>query len=364
MKLSKTRKFPFLILFMAAVSFTSCESEFDVDELEGGNEPPVVTSVSEAQEDIPVTQGVLENTYIIRGENFSSLTEIWINGVRAGFNPALTTDNLTFTTIPENAPFVGQENKLRLVNLAGETTYDFSLLTIEDFTEATTEEGVSTVTLIGGDFTETTKVTFTSGTEEDGNLIENEATILSVSETEVTVEVPSGVEQAFIYLETAGGAVAQSESYGFSNPIFIDELNENVNFDGSWNGSQDPQATEQALGEFSIKRTYTQWGGLQLTFTEPISTDDFSALLLKVYGGSNASILRISFNGLNNDNIGKQITVEEGQWNTFALQLNDSEFWGGGAPHDQIESIVIQELSGNANAAEWIYYFDDLGFIE
>jgi hypothetical protein len=353
-----------LLLLSFLFSVSSCSDDFETQEIEDNNEPPVITSVSEAREDVPVNQGVLENTYIIRGENLATLTAIYFNGVRAGFNPALTTNELTFVTIPETAPYVGQDNILRLENLSGSTEYDFSLLTITDFTESTTEDGVNTVTLMGGDFSDTSTVLFTSGTEEDGNLVEREAEILSVNETEVTVAVPSGVEQAFIHLVTSRGAIAQSESYGFSYPIFIDELNEDVNFDGSWNGSQDPQATEQALGEFSIKRTYSQYGGFQLTFTEPIATDDYSALLMKVYGGPNASIIRISFNGLNNDDIGKRITIEEGQWNTFSLSLNDAEFWGGGAPQAQIETMVIQELSANGDVTEWVYYFDDMGFIE
>ncbi len=180
-----------LLILLLAVS--SCSDEFDTQDIENNNEPPVITSVSEAREDVPVTQGVLENTYIIRGENLATLTAIYFNGERAGFNPALTTNELTFVTIPETAPYVGQDNILRLENLSGSTEYDFSLLTITDFTESTTEEGIKTVTLLGGDFSETSNVIFTSGTEEAGNLVEREAEILSVTETEVTVAVPSGI---------------------------------------------------------------------------------------------------------------------------------------------------------------------------
>jgi len=164
-------RFSLMVLFLALFTLISCESDFDVNVPETTNSgPPVVHSVSEAREDVEVTQGVLENTYIIRGENFATLTEIYFNGTRAGFNPALGTDKLIFTTIPENAPFVGQDNVMRLVNLAGSTEYSFSLLTITEFTEGTTEDGIKTVTLLGGDFSETTKVTFVSGTEAAGLL--------------------------------------------------------------------------------------------------------------------------------------------------------------------------------------------------
>ena len=113
-------KFPILILLLALFSLSSCESEFDVERPDtNGAVAPVIQSVSEAREDVEVTQGVLENTYIIRGKNLSTLTAIYFNGTRAGFNPALGTDELVFVSVPENAPFVGQDNILRVENTAG-----------------------------------------------------------------------------------------------------------------------------------------------------------------------------------------------------------------------------------------------------
>lgn len=356
MKFSKNIKFPFLFLFLAVFSFTSCDSEFDVDEIEGGKEPPVITSVSEVREDVPVTQGVLENTYIIRGKNFSTLTEIYINGVRAGFNPALTTDELTFVTIPKEAPYVGQENKLKLVNLAGETSYDFSLLTIEDFTEGTTDEGVKTVTLIGGDFTETSKVTFVSGSEEDGNLVEKDAEILSVSETEVTVRVPDGVEQAYIFLETARGAVAQSDSYGFSYSIFIDALNPDWEM-SQWGGTFNVENTNPALGQFSIESVREGWSGLTFMPNTNISYNTYSDLTVSLYGTVEGQLVNIALNDFDSF---VQVELVPGQWTKFVIPLRD---WypTGGAPAT-ITRIDFQEAT-NTGLPQYIFYVDDFGFL-
>ncbi|WP_424494241.1 hypothetical protein [Salinimicrobium sp. GXAS 041] len=356
MKFSNTRKFPFIILLLAAFTFTSCESDFDVDEIEGGNEPPVITSVSEVQEDTPVTQGVLENTYIIRGENFSTLTEIYINGTRAGFNPALTTDNLTFFTIPSDAPYVGQENKLRLINLSGETSYDFSLLTIEEFTEATSDEGIKTVTLIGGDFTETSTVTFVSGTEEAGNLVERDAEILSVTETEVTVAVPDGVEQAYIYLETARGAVAQSDSYGFSYSIYIDALNSEWEM-SQWGGTYDLFNEDPALGQYSIESVREGWSGLTFLPNETIGYNTYGDLTVSLYGTVEGQLVNIAFNDFNSS---VQVELIPGQWTKYVIPLSD---WypTGGAPAT-ISRIDFQEAT-NTGAAQYIFYVDDFGFL-
>lgn len=356
MKFSKTKKCSFLILLLAAVSFTSCDSDFDVDEIEGGNEPPVITSVSDVREDIPVTQGVLENTYIVRGENFATLTDIYINGTRAGFNPALTTNELTFVTIPKDAPYVGQENKLRMVNLSGETSYNFSLLTIEDFTEATTEAGIKTVTLFGGDFTETSKVTFVSGTEEAGNLVEREAEILSVSETEVTVAVPNGVEQAYIYLETARGAVAQSDSYGFSYSIFIDTLNEDWEM-SQWGGTFNVLNEEPALGQYSIESVREGWSGLTFMPTTVVGFNTYSDLTVSLYGTVEGQLVNIA---LNDFAASVQIELIPGQWTKYIIPLSD---WypTGGAPAT-ITRIDFQEAT-NTGSPQYIFYVDDFGFL-
>ena len=89
--------------------------------------------------------------------------------------------------------------------------------------------------------------------------------------------------------------------------------------------------------------------------------DALPILVIKVYGSTNASKLRISFNDLNNNDIGYVVEVKEGEWNSFSLPLRDEQFWGG-APQDEVSVIVIQEFS-NMTASEYIYYVDDFGFL-
>jgi len=342
-------------LFMFAILSVSCESDFDTDNVGFDEGPPEITSVSEAREDVAVTQGVLENTYIIRGKNFSTLTAVYFNGVKASVNPALTTNELTFVTIPENAPYASQNNIMTVQNLKGSTEYDFSLLTIEDFTEATLN-GIKTVTLRGGDFSETSSVTFVSGTEEDGNLVENEAEILSVSETEVTVAVPDGVEQAFIYLETSRGAVTQSDSYGFSYSIYIDALNPDWTM-SQWGGTFDLENTDPALGQFSIKSTREAWSGL--SFLAPsIPFNDYEAITVSIYGTGDAGD---SVNLAINDFAAQvNLVLVPNQWNKFVVPLS-SFYPNGGAPAT-ITRLDFQEASGTGKA-QYIFYVDDFGLL-
>ncbi|REE27520.1 hypothetical protein [Winogradskyella pacifica] len=348
----------FFLMVLMIFQLTSCENEFQKDSIPEATAPPIIHSVSEAREDVPVTQGVLQGTYIIRGENLASLFSIDFNGFPAGFNPALLTDNIAFVSVPLDAPYINQTNILRLENLKGVTEYDFSLLTIEGFTEETVD-GVKVVKLQGGDFTDTSTVTFVSGSEENGNLIEAPATILSISQTEVVVEVPSGIEQAFIYLATSRGAVAQSDSYGFSYSIYIDALHSDWTT-SEWGGTHDLASSEVALGEFSIKSTREAWSGL--SFLVPnIPFDEYDALTVSVYGtGAVGDKVQIALNDFDGAQTVQPIELIPGVWNKVVIPLSDF-YPNGGAP-DTIFRMDFQEAS-NTGLAEYIFYIDDFGFL-
>ena len=349
----------FLIL-MTVLSFTSCENEFDSDKKpnNSNNLPPEISSVSETREDKPVTQGVLEGSYIVRGKNLGTFTSITINDYPVLVSPALGTDGLIFIKIPENAPYVGQDNILKIENPAGYATYDFSLLTIDEFTEATVN-GVKVVNIIGGDFTDTKSVTFVSGSEETGDLVERPAEIISVSETMVTAAVPSGVEQAYIYVETTRGAVAQSDSYGFSYSIYIDELHSEWSI-GGWGGSQDLASTEQALGQYSIKSVREGWAGL--TFTVPnIRFDEYESITVSIYGtGASGDTVTLAINDFDGGAEQQELVLVPGEWTKFVIPLNDF-YPTGGAP-DKITRLDFQE-SSNTGQAQYIFYVDDFGFL-
>ncbi|WP_178983386.1 hypothetical protein [Winogradskyella helgolandensis] len=348
----------FFLMLLALIQFTSCENEFHKDSVPEATAPPVINTVSEAREDVPVTQGVLEGTYIIRGENLASLFSIDFNGYPAGFNPALLTDNIAFVTVPLAAPYVNQSNILRLENLKGVTEYDFSLLTIDGFTEETVD-GVKIVKLQGGDFTDTSSVTFVSGSEENGNLVEAPATILSVSQTEVAVEVPSGVEQAFIYLATSRGAVAQSDSYGFSYSIYIDALHPDWTT-SEWGGTHDLASSEVALGEYSIKSVREAWSGLSFLIPN-IPFDEYEALTVSVYGtGAVGDKVQIALNDFDGAQTVQPIELMPGVWNKVVIPLSDF-YPNGGAP-DTLFRLDFQEAS-NTGLAQYIFYIDDFGFL-
>lgn len=361
-KLHVINKTRMIFLVVVLLQLSSCENDFINDPAPDGSEPPIITSVSEATEDEVVTQGVLESTYIIRGKNLASLVSIHFNGFQAGFNPVFVTDNVAFVKVPEDAPYIGQSNIMRLETLGGVVEYDFSLLTIEDFTEETIN-GVKQVHLFGGDFTDTDPengVTFVSGSEEDGNLVELNAEILSISETQVTAIVPSGVEQAFIYLSTTRGAVARSSSYGFSYSIYIDSLNPDWST-SEWGGTHDLASTEQALGEFSIKSSREGWSGLTFLPSFNLPYNEYNSITVSLYGtGASGDTVILAMNDFDGAATHQTLELVPGEWTKYVIPL--SAFYPNGGEPDTIFRMDFQE-SSNTGLANYIFYIDDFGFL-
>ncbi|MFH4967698.1 hypothetical protein V8G61_05780 [Gaetbulibacter sp. M240] len=342
---------------VAIFSVSSCESEFSESRDNFNSAPPVISSVSEAVEDKAVTQGVLESTYIIRGQNLSSLVEIYFNDVKASFNPALLTDGIAFVEVPRNAPVLGQSNKMKLVNLFGSTEYDFSLLTISDFTEGTAD-GKKVVNLLGGDFSETSAVTFVSGSEANGNLVERPTNFTIISPGEVQAEVPAGVEQAFIYLETSRGAIAKSESYGFSYSIYIDELNADWIIT-EWGGTHESQSTDITLGTYSVKSIREAWAGITfLPIDTTIKYNDYQAISVTLYGtGASGDSVNLA---LNDFETSINLPLIPGEWTKYVVPLSD--FYPNGGTPDTIFRMDFQEASGTG-LSQYIFYIDDFGFL-
>ena len=356
----------FFLILITLLSFTSCENEFDSDKnpYDSKNLPPVISSVSEAREDKKVTQGVLEGVYIVRGENLGSFTSITINGYPASISPALGTDNLIFIKVPEDAPYLDQADILRIENPAGYAEYDFSLLTITDFTEELID-GVNAVVINGGDFTDVADdgVVFVSGSEEEGNLVETPVTnIIYKTASQIAVEVPSGIQQAFIFVNTTRGASAQSDSYGFNYIIYTDQF-----YDWSFNGWGEPQeeSSEVALGSTSIKKSSLQWEGLTFNYEgpNPLVFEDYSTMVVSIYPEAGVTRLKLRFNdtdlGSNNTETDYyKIDLIPEQWNKIILDMNS--FYPNGDYPEELTRIDFQ-LSSEGSG---VYYVDQFGFVQ
>lgn len=332
--------------------FTSCSEE--QDNITAG--PLRIDSVSltgynlvdgvYVPKDSLTTVGYVQNMYIIRGSGFSETEAIYFNDFQADFNPTLVTDNTIIVTIPEDTPYANVSNKLKIVTIKGSVEYDFVIgqpaPTITSFDPVAGGTG-DIVTIKGTVFDNLISVKFD----------DIEAVIVSSTSTEIKVEIPAGVVQAKIFVETAGGIAESPGAFGFKRIIFDDALGDGFQLWGGWGGTQDLQNTTTVKrGTYSIQRITEAWSAIQIGYagsTLNLGTD-VTALKVSIYA-ENTGKLKIVFNG--DDANGKVIDVVAGQWLDFTIPVSEI------TPQTTFSQLWIQEFTGSGN----VFYIDDFGFI-
>jgi hypothetical protein len=324
----------------------------------------VADKVKQVAFDSTVTSGRLNGLYAILGNNLGSTSQVLFNGVPAYFNPALVTDESIIITIPSNAPWgTGQPNKLTVVTNSGRADFDFTIqqptASVDSFTPLAGSPG-DVVTLTGTNFNGVSKVTF------DGT----PATIVGkTSPTQIQVQVPAGIVQAYIFVTTPGGVTKSQTPFGFKYLIYDDALAKGW-WIGGWNGGDNPDFSNTSpvkRGTHSIAVTYLGgYAGFQVgNGGGTISLTDKSAIKVSIYGGpgSEGKLVRIMVMGPDkdgkqaiSDNEGVVVTLKAGQWTDYTIPL--SSF---GTRPVVMEQLRIQELSGIVTPET--IYIDDIGFI-
>lgn len=337
------------LALLALVAFAACtDVEPDVETASG---PPSIERVVYAENDSTVTEGMRQNTYIIYGNNLAGTQAIYFNDTEAYFNPTLVTNNAIIVRIPKEAPYFDASNELVVETANGVATIPFSVAQpepiITGFTPLAAGVG-DTVTITGSIFEGLESVRFG----------EIEAEIVSATETEIQVEVPEGVVQAFIFVETVGGVTRSNQQFGFKYVIYGDALAPGW-WEGGWNGAVALQSTEQVKrGEFAIKEAFSGgYAGFQIgNGGAAIPLADYQAIKFSIYSAS-ASQVRLAINGMQNSDAGVVLELQEG-WNDFTVPFSQL-FEINGGPFSTLDTIVIQEFAGAASTI----YIDDLGLI-
>ena len=302
--------------------------------------------------DSTVTQGSINFTYAIIGENLRTTKSITINGVPAYFNPALVTDNSVIVGIPENTPYGPTQSKiLTLVTNYGSVNYTFPIkqptATITSFTPLAAGAG-EIVTIIGTVFDNLLGVKFD----------DTPAEIVGIpTKTEIKVKVPAGVVQSFIYVTTPAGISKSVTSFGFRRLVYDDALQIGWAIT-SYNATTVNQTVNPKRGTSSLKTLFTGgFGAFRLNYNGAainVSQSGLTALKFSVYGGPGSAGKKIAVCLNNNYNNRIQLVLSEGAYTDFTVPL--SAF---GSP-TTITEIVVQEFSGFSNS---VIYIDDLGFI-
>lgn len=331
-----------MLLTGVVVLLSACSNDDD-----GYSGNPEIISVSLAENDSLVVSGLRQNMYIIRGNGFVDVQNIYFNDQNTYFNPTYVTSEVILVTIDAETPFNYSPEKLRVVTRSGEAEYDFDILqpapTITSFTPKIGGEGTE-VTITGAVFDNLESVFFG----------EAEATIVSYTETEIVVIAPAIDGPTPITVTTEGGATESDDLFGgLLYTIYDDALNSSW-WVGGWGVTNDFANTEHVLtGDNAIKVEIAGWSGFQVgNGGAALSINDYGTIQFEIYPQNSGNINIV----LNQDwNNGYNVAVVGGQWQTVSVTVTDIGLNG----LDVINEIVLQEFNGSGNT----YYIDDFGFL-
>jgi hypothetical protein len=205
--------FRFLFFLMGSVMFlSSCEDD-EVGQPISESAPPVIEAVRiPANQDSTFTRATLGTTIVIMGKNLAGTREVYFNEFRAPVNPVYATSSNLIVRIPDEVPTAGTAesvpNVLRIVNSAGETTFEFEVLDPAPVVNAISNEFVQagqTVTIYGTYFYQVEAVIFPNGTEE--GIVVTSGINANPDGRSLTVTVPEGVDptQGDVHVVTKSG---------------------------------------------------------------------------------------------------------------------------------------------------------------
>jgi hypothetical protein len=163
--------------------------------------PPVVTQVrllNPASKDSTFTSALPGTLIVIQGQHLDRTLNVFFNDFPAPFNPVYNTAENLIISIPANTPTAVTapkvSNKLRVVTVRGETTFDFTIVQAPPVIARISNENANpgeTITLSGANFFGVSKVVFPGNLSVDSTSfkVNKEGTLL-------TVEVPKNLTQS------------------------------------------------------------------------------------------------------------------------------------------------------------------------
>ncbi len=131
MKSFRTKRYQsqLFIVLVALACFTACKK----DETYSSSAAPTISrirAIAAAPNDSTLTKVLPGQLVVIQGDNLLGAKAVYFNGVPATFNAALVAKTNLVVTVPEpdfSNPVAGQENTIRVVTNAGETSFSLPL---------------------------------------------------------------------------------------------------------------------------------------------------------------------------------------------------------------------------------------------
>lgn len=340
MLLIRIHLLPLLMGALLLTGLLGCKQE------QVGN-PPSISYVRVVAQDSTITSSLPRNYIAIIGQDLATVQEVFINDYEAYFNPTLVTNTSIILSLPAESPWRDVPNRIRVVTTFGSAETPFSIIqpppVITDFTPKAAGPG-AVITITGSLFDNLLGVTFD----------EVAANVVSFTSTEIRVEVPEGVAQAFIHVTTPGGTVVSENAFGFAWLLYGDSFPTDF-WEGHWGGDANVNSTEVFRGTQAMKFVYNDaWGGFQIGANTPVDISGYTAIKVSVYGGAGSSGKAVKVVLSDNWDNGFVANLTEGAWTDYTIPI---ESLGGAAT---LSTLIIQAQDFTPGTA---VYIDDVGFI-
>lgn len=265
-----------LVVLIGLAFFSACKKEDN----NSSKNPPVikrVRAIAPAPNDSTLTRILPGQLVVLQGNNFLGARQVYFNGVLATFNAALVANDNLVIRVPEpdfSKPIAGEENIIRMITNAGETTFTLPLMPPPPVITGVDYEYKApgqVLTIYGQYLYMVTKIAFTGG---DGTNIQTNA-----SGTSLLVTIPATATTGNIVVTTKGGKSTYMSYNDRTNGVFSNF--DNINPFQYWSANQtgDAGLYPGAIGNY-----------IQMKFTDVGSKDN------GWWGG------------------GRSINMNEGQW--------------------------------------------------
>lgn len=327
------------ILATSLLFLFSCKKE----QIEDQSPPTLTEVITLTARNAPIKSIGYGEWIIIKGKNLKTTFKVDFNGTLAADSLLYGNDSTVTVKIPSSLtdPI---NNPITVTTKYGSATLNFQILqpapVITSFDPAA---GASDdiITIKGNYFKGLTGVKFET----------TNATVISSTQTEIKVKVPTGIKFGYIYVTTPIGTVKSGQSFGLKFTIF-DEAMASGWSNTSYTSTYDMNHTTTVRrGIKAIEHKFTRgFGAARFTKATPaFSTSGYTHLKISINGGPGTSGKKVRITIVTGKSF--DIILTQGVWTDYQIPLTNL-----GSPAT-ISAITFQEFSGLASQI----YIDDVG---
>ncbi|MFN0290389.1 IPT/TIG domain-containing protein [Pedobacter helvus] len=328
------------IILLTFMAISACKKDSSEN-----TAPPTLSSVTTLNDRSTSLQSIGYGEWIIiKGTNLSTTSEVDFNGTLAADSLTYADDNTITVKIPANLtdPI---NNPIKVTTKYGTATLNFQIKQpgpqIDDFSPGAGNVD-DEITIDGNYYKGITGVTINGVA----------ATIVSSTQTQVKIKVPTGGTFGQVVITTPVGSVTATKTFGLKHVIYDDGFkNSWTNTSYSTTSLNLASTTNTRRGTSAIDVTHKSFSAVRFRLVSKFSTVGYSMVKISMFGGpgTQGKKVRITVSPAAGN---YELLLNEGKWTDYQVP-----FINIGNPAT-IEYITFQEFSGFASQI----FIDDVGF--